>query len=135
MSITPYLRPSSRAVSSVCMVPKRLTSSSRNSTRSVWVPLACIRALMSAPTITRARPGSVFTVSVLRLRNTSMAPCAMSVALNAFPQTRLAYSGTESHWVSLAAVEWTLEGVLGHGDEDADRLLDEVGAGLVVHPG
>src|SRR5215212_4349069 len=27
------------------------------------------------------------------------------------------------------------EGVLGHGDEHADGLLDEVGAGLVVHPG
>src|SRR4029450_5313558 len=40
-----------------------------------------------------------------------MAPWAMSVALNAFPHTRLAYSGTESHWVSLAAVEWTLEKV------------------------
>src|SRR5215207_11658665 len=35
----------------------------------------------------------------------------MSVALNVFPHTRVAYSGKESHWVSLAAVEWTLEKV------------------------
>src|SRR3982751_3593891 len=40
-----------------------------------------------------------------------MAPWAMSVALNVFPHTRVAYSGKESHWVSLAAVEWTLEKV------------------------